>query len=243
MFQRLFKPRSIPRPVVIVLPFLVALIVTVITQYAVFIPAKSSSAMPWLAALGLIFGVPLAIKFRAHKLRGIGLGAAIMTGFLLVPYFAFFFGQIHIFIQDDAMPAHMKVVEVRTTISRITWIEKNAGETTVFQGPVTLHLHPGEQRVHLGTMNIPAGTYIGGVVYIGGVEVDIETDLALAGVPPDAYEEEYQDMQRRFGDNATNWSREGAIVKHTWNPGPLKGITVIYDLPPGISMPTIEVHV
>lgn len=117
------------------------------------------------------------------------------------------------------MPAHMRVVEVRTTISRITWIEKNAGEITVFQGPVTLHLHPGEQMVHLGAMNIPAGTYIGGVIYVGNVEVDIETDLALAGVPPDAYEEEYQNTQQRLGEGATNWSREVAIVKHTWNPG------------------------
>lgn len=88
----MFEPRSIPRLVVIALPILVVLMVTAITQYVVFVPTKSSSAISWLAALGLIFGVPLAIKFRARKLRGIGLGAAIMIGFLLVPYFAFSLG-------------------------------------------------------------------------------------------------------------------------------------------------------
>lgn len=95
---------------------------------------------------------------RWFKPRGIGLGVAITIGFLIVPYFAFCLSPIHVFAQDDT-PEHLKVLEVRATIDRIVWTEKTAGERTVFQGPVTLYLHPGEQRVYLGTMNIPAGTY------------------------------------------------------------------------------------
>lgn len=105
--------------------------------------------------------------------------------------------------------------------------------------------------------------------------VDVEEDLSLAGVHPDAYEKEYQLMQQRFGDAATNWSRDGAIVKYTWDSGPKtstmslgefsypglggpditldfvlgehdgkpESITVIYDMPPGIPEPEIEIQV
>lgn len=267
-------------PILIALPFLVALIVTAITQYIVFIPVKSGSAMPWLAAAGFVLGIPLAVKFRGRRREGIGLGAAIMIGFLLVPYSAFMFGQMHIFMKDDDIPAGLRALEVRVTMGRITWTERSAGEVTVFQGPVTLYLHPGEQRVHLGAMSIPAGTYIRGSVYIASFEVDLERDLALAGFSPDFYEEEFQNMQSHwFGDEVvarpTNWSREGAIVRVTFYPGPKtdtmtmgegfyypgfggpditldivlredgrpRGVTVILDLPPGVSMPPLEVHV
>ena len=195
--------------------------------------------MPLLAAIGLIVGVPLAIKFRAYKIRGIGLGVAVVIGFLLLPYFAFCLGPVHIFAQDNA-PEYLRVLEVRPTIDRIVWTEKTEGERTVFQGPVTLYLHPGEQRVYFGTMNIPAGTYISGVIYISRVVVDIEENLSLAGVHPNSYEEEYQRMQQRFGDAATNWSREGAIVRYTWDSGPETSAMSLGEFPyPGFGGPDI----
>lgn len=199
------NPFSIPRGVIIITPFLIASIATIITQYVMCVPVKDGSTMLWLGVIGTALGFPLAIIFRSNKLRGIGLGIAVIIGFLIIPYFAFAFGQIHIFMKDDALPDHMEVLECRPTLDRIVWIEKTQGETIVLQGPITLLLHPGEQRVHLGTMTIPSGLYVNGTVYISGVEVDIKEDLSLAGVPPERYEEEYQLRQQWIGEETTNW--------------------------------------
>jgi len=104
--------------------------------------------------------------------------------------------------------------------------------------------------------------------------VDVELDLALIDVPVNEYEEAYHRQQSWYGDNATNWSMEGSIIKYTVKVGPSTNnmsmgddfsylgfggpditldivlgedgrptsIKVIYDMPPGIPMPSMEVH-
>ena len=150
IFERLFRPSSIPRPFIIVTPLLVALIVALVCQYVVILPVKGISAVPYLILTGLIIGVPLTYKFRARKFRGIGLGAAVVIGFFLVPYFAFFFGRINIYMTDALAPG-VKLVELRPTIGRVALIDNAGSEVTVLPGPITLYLYPGGQRVYLGT--------------------------------------------------------------------------------------------
>jgi hypothetical protein len=218
--EKLFEPRPVRRLVIIAVPIIIIVFLTIFTQYIMFFPVKSSSAMPWLLLIGLIIGVPLGYKFRLKKRRGIALAAVVVIGFMLVPYTAFMFGQIHVFMVDDDMPSYMQVIEVRPTTDRIVWVEKDAGDVIVYQGPKTLYLHPGENRVYFGTMNIPAGTYTSGINYMSNIEVDIEVDLVAAGVSAENYSQRYQEIQQWEGEQATNWNINGAIVTYTYNTGP-----------------------
>jgi hypothetical protein len=219
MLKDLFKASSIPRWTIVVIPFIIMFLLMFITQYVVYFPVKSGSSMIWLLIIGIIIGIPLGYKFRLKKKRGIALATVIVIGFLLVPYSAFMFGQMHILMRDEAMPEHWRVIEVRPTTDRIVWIAEGGGEVTVFQGPKTLYLHPGENQVHFGTMNAPAGKYIRGVNYISNVAVDIEVDLSKTDISPDNYTEEFQMMQQ-WEEGATNWQLNGAIITFTINTGP-----------------------
>jgi hypothetical protein len=192
---------------------------TVFTQYVVFFPVKGASSMSYLVVFGCLAAIPLVFVFRSSKIRGLSLGFAVLVGFLLLPYFAFCLGPIHLLALDDP-PEAITVIEVRPTIESIVWTTNWGEEFRVFDGPVTLYLHPGEQRVYFGTMNIPAGSCADGVIHISNVVVDMEEDLSLGGPHSDSYEVRYQEMQRWFGNNATNWSRDDNIVRYTWSSGP-----------------------
>lgn len=61
-----------------------------------------------------------------------------------------------------------------------------------------------------------------------------------AGVPPDEYEERHNDMKEWFGDEATDWRREGAMVRYTWDSGPkISTMTLGEFAYPGIGGPDI----
>ena len=176
VFQRLFKPSTVPKSLLFGMPFIVAIIVALFTQYVVVLPLKSSSAVPGLILVGLIIGVPLAYKFRAKKNLGIGLGVTIVIGFLLVPYFSFFLGKMNLFAVDQ-LPPGFKVIEMRVELDNVTFVKTDNSEVLA-QGPTTFTLRPGATRVHVGTIDLPAGSYIGRRIYLGNVDVDVEVDLA-----------------------------------------------------------------
>jgi hypothetical protein len=203
-FQRLFKPRAISRKFIVMAPIVVALIVALFSQYIVILPVKGSSAVPALILTGLIIGGTLACKFRTIKIRGVGLGAAIVVGFFLVPYFAFFLGQIHLYAVDR-LPPGFKVIEMRPTVEKVVFVTSDNQEVTAWPGPITLSLRPGVTRVYIGTLSIPAGSYIGRRIYLSNVDVDVEIDLLNLEdpetgetIPPGLSQEEYQKAYDNF---------------------------------------------
>lgn len=237
IFQKLFKPRSIPRWVIIAAPLLTALIVALICQYVVVLPVKGSSAVPWLILAGLIIGTPLAYKFREKKFRGITLCVAIVIGFFLVPYFAFFLGKIHLFVVDQMNMPGAKVIEMRITQNRIAWVKTDGTEVIAWPGPITITLHPGVTRIYVGTMNIPAGSYTGRAIYIDTVEIDTQVDLSVwttpegGPIPPEYYQEVYDNFRSEFDSHfqqefpqgsSSNWALNGSIITFTMSTGPFQ---------------------
>ncbi len=233
----MFKPRSIPRPLIIITPFLTALIVALICQYVVVLPVKGSSAVPWLILAGLIIGTPLAYKFREKKFRGITLGAAIIIGFFLVPYFAFFLGRINLFAVDQMNMPGTKVIEMRITQNRVAWVKTDGTEVTAWSGPTTITLHPGVTRIYFGTMNIPAGSYTGRMIYLDTVEIDTQVDLSVwttpegGSIPPEMYQEVYDNFRSEFDSHlqqefpqgsSSNWALNGSIITFTMSTGPFQ---------------------
>lgn len=213
VFRRLFKPWSIPRPIIFLMPLLVALIVALISQYVIVLPVKGSSAVPYLILAGLIIAVPLVYKFRAKKFRGISLGAAIVIGFFLVPYFSFFLGQMHLFAVDQ-MPEGFTVIEMRVEMGKVAFVKTDDTEVTVWPG-TTITLRPGVTRVYLGTWDIPAGTYIGRRIYINNVSIDVEADISKLkdpvtgeSPPADRYQEAYDGLKADFESETGHFKQE-----------------------------------
>lgn len=226
VFRKLFKPRSIPRPIIFLMPLLVALIVALFSQYVVILPVKGSSAVPYLILAGLIIGAPLTYKFRAKKIRGIALGAAIVIGFFLVPYFAFLTGQMQLYAVDQ-LPPEFKVIEMRISFEKVVFVDNENNEVTAWSGPKNLTLRPGRTRVHVGTLSIPAGSYVGRRVYMNNVDMDLEVDLTR--LPPyggpDPYEFFEEQLTRGFQSDfpqgsTSNWSWNGLIGTFTTSTGP-----------------------
>lgn len=199
----MFKPCSIPRPIIFLIPLLIGLLVAVFCQYVVVLGVKGSSAVPYLILAGLIIGVPLAYKFRARKIRAIGLCAAIVIGFFLVPYFSFFLGKMHLFAVDQ-MPEGFTVKEMRITMEKIAFVKSDNTEVTAWSG-TSFILRPGVTRVYLGTFDIPAGTYIGRRIYMRNVDIDVETDISKLkdpvtgeSPPADNYQAAYDGFKADF---------------------------------------------
>ncbi len=156
VFRRVFKPCTIPRPIIFLMPLLIGLIVALFAQYVVVLGVKGSSALPWLILAGFIIGIPLAYKFRARKIRAISLVAAIVIGFFLVPYFSFFLGKMHLFAVDR-MPEGFTVKEMRITMEKVAFVKSDNTEVTAWSG-TSFTLRPGVTRGYRGTLDSPAGT-------------------------------------------------------------------------------------
>jgi hypothetical protein len=176
--------------------------------------------MMWLLIIGLIIGIPLGYKFRLKKKRGITLTIVIVIAFLLVPYAAFIFGQMHILMKDEAMPENWTVIVVRSTTEKIVWINEDGEEVIAFQGPKTMHLYPGANQIHFGAMNAPAGKYMKEINYVS-VEVDIEIDLSKSDLSPENYSEEFEFM-KQHEDRGTNWKLNGDTISFTIETGPMQ---------------------
>ena len=194
-----FLPKSLSLyKKIVLIPFLIGFVGMVTSQYLFYLPVKSVRATAFLAFIGFIFAIIIAYRFREDKKNSYSLAAAVLVGFLLIPYLSFGLGRVHV-LAKDGPPDYIRVIEVRPTIDSVIWVEKTQGGKVVFKGPKTLYLHPGEQRVYLGTFNIPAGTYTSGEVRISSVLTDIEEDLSKAGVDPENYEEERTIEKGLFG--------------------------------------------
>lgn len=213
-FSRIFKPWSIPRPLLIAMPFLVALIVAIFSQYVVTLPVKGSSALPSLIVAGIVFGLILGYKFRSKKMLGVGMTAAVVIGFFLVPYFSFFLGRMNLYAVDQ-MPEGFTVKEMRITFDKVAFVKSDNTEVTAWSG-MTITLRPGTTRVHLGVLNLPAGNYIGRRIYMNNVDIDVEADIARMVDPetgqspaPEAYENVYASFQTDFDSDFKNTFPQG----------------------------------
>ncbi len=220
VFKRIFKPSTVPRPLVFVMPLLVALVVAILSQYVFSISLKGSSALPALILAGIVFGGVLGYKFRAKRVLGVGLIVAVVIGFFLVPYFSFFLGRMNLYAVDQ-MPAGFTVKEMRIAFDKMAFVKTDNTEVTAWSG-ITITLRPGLTRVHLGTLNLPAGSYIGRRIYMNNVDIDVEADIANMvspengqSPPPEAYENTFANFKVEFENefkrtfpngSSSNWS-------------------------------------
>jgi hypothetical protein len=202
---------------ILIIPLLIGFGGMLFSQYLFYLPVKSTKATLILAAIGFIIGIAVNSISKYNKHTSRKLAASIFLGFLFIPYLSFGLGRVHV-LAKDGPPEYIRVIEVRPTIETVIWITKNGEEKTVFHGPKKLYLHPGEQRVYLGTFSIPAGTYVRGEVRISSVFTDLEEDMLKAGVDPEYFEDEYHRMQEHLSD-ASGWSRDENLVRYTWDAG------------------------
>lgn len=244
------------------IPPLIGLLGAIITEYVLGIGVLGGQNLNDLLVAGGIAGL-LAI-FINSRLYGAGITAgikyavAVFLGVVLIPYFAFLVGQIDFYMVDDNLAEGFKVIEVRPTMEKIAFGTPDKGEVAVWQGPSTLKLHPGENRVKLGRFNMEKGTYEGGNVYIGNIEVDIVADLSIVKNPQDGKnipEEKYAEifeiikgrMSGQFGPfsiTLKNSQLNGNIGSYTLNTG---GMTQPIPIPkieyPGMGGPDITLDI
>lgn len=211
------------------IPPVVAVLGAVISEYVLKIGVLGTANFKYFLIIGAVGAMLAFVIFK--KLR---LAVPVFIGFALIPYFAFFLGQIDFYMADDNLAEGMRVVEVRPTMDKITFgLPESQGEAVVWQGPQTLVLHPGENRVKLGRFNMAAGTYRGGAAHIGDIRVDIEADFSQMKNPkdgqnilPDYYAEVFGTLKSYmtgtvggFTISLIDSSLQGAIGRFTLSAG------------------------
>ncbi|MDD5098363.1 MAG: hypothetical protein PHD31_01430, partial [Candidatus Pacebacteria bacterium] len=122
----------------------------------------------------------------------------------------------------------------------------------------TLKLHPGENRVKLGRFDMPAGTYKGGTVNIGDIQVDIKADLAVMKnptdgqiIPEDQYAVVFEQIKARmsggvggFNINIINSSLSGNVGNFTISVGKMTQPIPIPEIKyPGMGGPDITLDI
>lgn len=194
--------------IVIGIPFAVAIVGALITEYVLKIGALGGGNLKYFLIAGLI-GAVIAFVFS----RKISFAIATFIGFLLIPYAVFCLGQIDFYMVDDNLAEGITVVEVRPTMDKITFGTPDKGDVAVWSGPQTLVLRPGANRVKLGRFNMPAGTYKGGAVYIGDIQVDIKADFSVLknttngqSIPADNYAEAFDNMKSMMTGNISGFN-------------------------------------
>mgnify|MGYP001561345859 CR=1 FL=1 len=214
--------------ITISLPFIVGLLGAYTSEYILQIGVLGGDNLKYFILVG---AVAAAIIF--YFSRKISYSISTIIGFILIPYFAFLIGQIDFYMVDDNLAEGITVIEVRPTMDKIGFGTPDKGEVAVWQGPNTLKLHPGENRVKLGRFDMPKGTYQGGNVYIGDIQVDIEADMSILknptdgqAVPADKYAEVFEMIKGRmvgnfgpFNITLKNSSLNGNIGKFTISAG------------------------
>ena len=184
------------------IPFVIGILGALLTEYVLKIGILGSANFIYFLGAGVVGGIIVFAIFRKFAYA-----IAALIGFLLIPYFAFLVGQIDFYMVDDNLAKGITVVEVRPTMDKIDF-GTDKGDVSVWTGPQTLQLHPGANRVKLGRFNMPAGTYKGGNVFIGDIQVDINADLAVMtdpisgqAIPADHYEEAFNNIKNRMTGN------------------------------------------
>jgi len=185
------------------IPFVVAVSGAVVTEYVLKIGVLGTNNLKYFLIAGLVTGVIVFLIARR-----ISFAICTVIGFLLIPYAVFVVGQIDFYMVDDNLAQGITVIEVRPTMDKITFGTADKGDVAVWTGPQTLQLHPGANRVKLGRFNMPAGTYKGGMVYIGDIQVDIQADLAqmadpMSGqaIPEENYAEAFDSIKAGMAGN------------------------------------------
>ena len=164
---------------VISIPPVVAVLGALITEYVLKIGVLGTANFKYFLMAAAVAAV---LVFMASRKMIFAIPAAI--GVMLIPYFVFLIGQIDFYMVDDNLAEGITVVEVRPTMDNIIF-GSDKGDVAVWKGPQTLKLHPGENRVKLGRFDMAAGTYKGGTVNIGDIQVDIKADMAVMKNPVD----------------------------------------------------------
>ena len=184
--------------------FLVGFVGALVTEYVLKIGVLGSANFKYFLIAGAVGAVLIFAVFRK-----ISFAVATFIGMLLIPYVVFAIGRIDFYMVDDNLAQGITVIEVRPTMDRIVFGTADKGDVEVWSGPQTLALHPGENRVKLGRFNMPEGTYKGGAVYIGDIQVDIKADLAVMANPiggqaiePEHYSEVFESIKARMSGNA-----------------------------------------
>ena len=186
------------------LMFGTGLLGVLVTEYILKIGVLGSSNLIYFLIAGVVGGI---IIYAITK--KIAYTIATIIGFVLIPYFVFAFGQIDFYMIDANLAQGITVIEVRPTMEKIDFGTPDKGNVSVWTGPMTLKLHPGDNRVKLGRFDMSAGTYEGGSVEISDIQVDINADLTvmtdpISGqtIPPERYEEAFNNIKNRMTGNA-----------------------------------------
>ena len=235
------------------LPFIVAILGALVTEYVLKIGVLGTDKVIYFLIAGVIAST-LIFLFS----RRVSFAVCTIIGFLLIPYAVFLIGQIDFYMVDDNLAQGITVVEVRPTMDKITFGTPDKGDVAVWSGPQTLQLHPGANRVKLGRFNMPAGTYKGGAVYIGDIQVDIQADLSQMSDPvsgqkitEEYYAQSFESIKARMAGNVggfdiklMNSSLNGNIGKFTISVG---SMTQPIPLPqisyPGMGGPDITLDI
>ncbi|MEK7478910.1 MAG: hypothetical protein AAB626_03265 [Patescibacteria group bacterium] len=161
------------------IPPVVAVLGALLTEYVLKIGVLGTANFKYFLMAAAVVAI---LAFAASRKMIFAIPAAI--GVMLIPYFVFLIGQIDFYMVDDNLAEGITVVEVRPTMDNIIF-GSDKGDVAVWKGPQTLKLHPGENRVKLGRFDMAAGTYKGGTVNIGDIQVDIKADMAVMKNPVD----------------------------------------------------------
>lgn len=230
----------------------VGILGAVITEYVLKVGVLGTANLKYFLIAGVIGAV---VAFLISKKITYAVPAFI--GFLMIPYLVFILGRIDFYMIDANLAVGITVIEVRPTMDKITFGSDN-GDVIVWQGPQTLLLHPGDNRVKLGRFDMPAGTYKGGEVKIGDIQVDIQADLTLmsdpisgTSIPADRYEEAFNNIKARMtgsigGFNITllNSSLNGPIGTFTISVGKMTQQLPIPEIKyPGMGGPDITLDI
>lgn len=184
---------------VISIPPVVAILGALFTEYILKIGVLGTANFKYFLISAVVMAITVFILSRKMIFA---IPAAI--GAMLIPYFVFMIGQIDFYMIDANLAEGITVIEVRPTMDTIIF-GSDKGDVAVWKGPQTLKLHPGENRVKLGRFDMPAGTYKGGTVNIGDIQVDIKADLAVMKnptngetIPEDQYASVFEQIKSRM---------------------------------------------
>ncbi len=247
--------------IIIAIPPAVAILGALFTEYVLKIGVLGSQNLKYFFIAGIVAAIAAFVvskKWSRTFAAQVSFAVPVLLGFLLIPYAVFLVGQIDFYMVDDNLIEGMTVLEVRPRMDKIAFGTPDKGEVAVWSGPQTLILHPGENRVKLGRFDMPAGTYRGGTVYIGDIEVDIQADLAVMqdpvsgqNIPSDHYAEAFDAIQARMTGNVAgfpvtlvNSSLSGNLGRFTINVGQMTQQIPIPEIQyPGIGGPDVTVDI
>ncbi len=239
--------------IIIGIPPVIAILGALFTEYVLRIGSLGTANFKYFLMAGAVGAITAFVISRKVKFA-----VPAFLGFLLIPYFVFIVGRIDFYMVDDNLAQGITVIEVRPTMESIIFGTPDKGDVPVWQGPKTLILHPGDNRVKLGRFDMQAGTYQGGTVDISDIQVDIQADLAVmknptdgATIPEDKYAEVFDQIKARmtggvggFNIVLVNSSFSGSIGSFTISVGKMVQNLPIPEIKyPGMGGPDITLDI